>query len=88
LEYLKDTPDVLEKVINAETSIKSQMIKKDKKLLRKNRSCKMGIQASWKLIDEDLFISPSLHEYFTRTIVPLLCEDPKKRKIIIQENLI
>lgn len=87
LGYLKDTPDVLEKIIQAETSVKHQIIKKDKKTLRKNRSCRMGLQASWKLIDEDLFISPSLHQYFIKTIVPLLCENPKKRKIILQENL-
>jgi len=86
LDYLKNNPDVHDKVIEAERYIKDQIIKNDKKLLRKNRSCKMGLRASWKLIDEDLFISPSLHEYFTKTITPLLCEDPKKRKIILQEN--
>lgn len=88
LEYLKNTPDVYDKVLETENSIKSQIIKKDKKLLRKNRFCKMGVRASWKLIDQDLFISPSLYQYFTKTITPLLCEDPKKRKIILQENLI
>jgi len=86
LGYLKNTPDVYDKVIEAERYIKDQIIKKDKKLLRKNRSCKIGLIASWKLIDEDLFISPSLHEYFRKTIIPLLCEDPKKRKIILQGN--
>ena len=86
LEHLKKTPDVYDKVLESENFIKAQIIKKDKKLLRKNRSCKMGIVASWKLIDEDLFISPSLHEYFRKTVVPLLCEDPNKRKIILNEN--
>jgi serine/threonine protein kinase len=88
LDHLKSTPDVYDKVIEAQNFIKYQIIKKDKKLLRKNKSCKMGIVASWKLIDEDLFISPSLHQYFRKTIIPLLCEDPNKRKIILQENLL
>jgi len=88
LGYLKNTPDVYDKVIETEKFARSQIIKRDKKFLRKNVSCKMGLLVSWKFIDEDLFISPSLHEYFTKTISPLLCESPKKRKIILQENLI